>query len=186
MLGIAPDKRVVLYAPTFRDDRPTTRGRFEFAMPIDLAEFHRRFGEDHVLLVRTHVLISNRVEVPAGAEKSVLDVSTYPDIQELFLASDVLVTDYSSSFFDYALLGRPIVFYAYDLENYRDNLRGFYLPYDEATLPGPITQTQDELFDVLEAERSPRRARRAGLAFARTYAPHDDGQASARVVDQLL
>jgi CDP-glycerol glycerophosphotransferase len=186
MLGIAPDKRVVLYAPTFRDDRPTTRGRFEFTMPIDLAEFHRRFGDDHVLLVRTHVLISNRVEVPPGAEKSVLDVSTYPDIQELFLASDVLVTDYSSSFFDYALLGRPIVFYAYDLENYRDNLRGFYLPYDEATLPGPITQTQDEFFDVLKASAALEGADERVLAFARTYAPHDDGHASARVVDQLL
>jgi CDP-glycerol glycerophosphotransferase len=186
MLGIAPDKRVVLYAPTFRDDRPTTRGRFEFAMPIDLAEFHRRFGEDHVLLVRTHVLISNRVEVPPGAERTVIDVSTFPDIQELFLASDVLVTDYSSSFFDYSLLGRPVVFYAYDLENYRDNLRGFYLPYDEATLPGPITQTQDELFDVLEASAAVDGPDERVLAFARTYAPNDDGHASARVVDQLL
>lgn len=186
LLGIAPDKRVVLYAPTFRDDRPTSRGRFEFTMPLDLAEFHRRFGDDHVLLVRTHVLISNRVEVPPGAEKSVIDVSTYPDIQELFLASDVLVTDYSSSFFDYALLGRPIVFYAYDLENYRDNLRGFYLPYDEATLPGPITRTQDELFDVLQAGAALEGADERVLEFARTYAPHDDGHASARVVDQLL
>lgn len=186
MLGIAPGKRVVLYAPTFRDDRPTTRGRFEFTMPLDLAEFHRRFGDDHVLLVRTHVLISNRVEVPAGAEKSVIDVSTYPDIQELFLASDVLVTDYSSSFFDYALLGRPIVFFAYDLENYRDNLRGFYLPYDEETLPGPITQTQEEFFDVLEASAAVGGPDERVLAFARTYAPQDDGRASARVVDQLL
>jgi len=186
MLGIAAGKRVVLYAPTFRDDRPTARGRFEFAMPLDLAEFHRRFGDDHVLLVRTHVLISNRVEVPAGAERSVIDVSSYPDIQELLLASDVLVTDYSSSFFDYALLGRPVVFYAYDLENYRDNLRGFYLPYDEATLPGPITQTQDELFDVLEATAAVEGPDERVLAFARTYAPHDDGHASARIVDELL
>src|SRR4029079_12868346 len=137
-------------------------------------------------LVRTHVLISNRVEVPAGAEKSVLDVSTYPDIQELFLASDVLVTDYSSSFFAYALLGRPIVFYAYDLENYRDNLRGFYLPYDEATLPGPITQTQDEISAVREASAPLAGPAERVLACARTYAPHDDGHASARVVDQLL
>jgi len=186
MLGIPAGKRVVLYAPTFRDDRPTSRGRFEFTMPIDLAEFHRRFGDDTVLLIRTHVLISNRVEVPAGAEKSVIDVSTYPDIQELFLASDALVTDYSSSFFDYALLGRPIVFYAYDLENYRDNLRGFYLPYDEQTLPGPITRTQDELFDVLEATGAVEGPDERVLAFARTYAPADDGHASARVVDQLL
>jgi CDP-glycerol glycerophosphotransferase len=186
MLGIAPEKRVVLYAPTFRDDRPTARGRFEFAMPFDLAEFHRRFGADTVLLVRTHVLISNRVEVPVGAESSVVDVSAYPDIQELLLASDVLVTDYSSSFFDFALLGRPIVFYAYDLENYRDNLRGFYLPYDEGTLPGPITRTQDELFTALEASAAASGPDERVLAFAATYAPHDDGHASARVVDDLL
>ena len=91
-----------------------------------------------------------------------IDVSIYPEIQELYLASDVLVTDYSSVFFDYALLRRPIAFYAFDLEAYRDKLRGFYLPYYEATLPGPITQTQDELFDVLGGRRGRRRARPAG------------------------
>jgi CDP-glycerol glycerophosphotransferase len=184
-LGIPADKRVVLYAPTFRDDNPTGKGRFRFDLPLNLYEWHQRFGKDHVLLIRTHVLVSNRIVVPDGVRPSVVDVSTYPDIQELLLVSDVLVTDYSSSFFDFALLGRPIVFYAYDLENYRDRLRGFYLPYDDG-LPGPIVQSERELLDELELLRTRKIPDQRVLDFASVYAPYDDGHAAARVVDRLL
>jgi CDP-glycerol glycerophosphotransferase len=186
-LGISPEKRIVLYAPTFRDNlRTAARGRFSADIPLDLAEWNRRFGDDHVLLIRTHVLVSNRAVIPDQARANVIDVSKYPDIQELLLVCDVLVTDYSSSFFDYALLGRPIVFYAYDLEEYRDRLRGFYLPYDEDTLPGRIARDDEELFAALEAARTTAVPDPRVLDFAREYAPHDDGHASARVVDELL
>jgi hypothetical protein len=147
-------------------------------------DFAATLGPEQVLLARAHNLATGRSRM--SELPGVHDVSYYRDVRDLYAAADVLVTDYSSVMFDFAITGRPIVFYAYDLENYRDNLRGFYLPYDEATLPGPITQTQDELFDVLEASAALEGADERVLAFARTYAPHDDGQASARVVDQLL
>jgi CDP-glycerol glycerophosphotransferase len=152
---------------------------------LDLDDWHRRFGDDHVLLIRTHVLVSNRIVVPDGLRASVIDVSTFPDIQELFLVSDVLVTDYSSSFFDFALLGRPIVFYAFDLKKYRDRLRGFYLPYDDS-LPGPIVRTQGQLLAELERLRAAEPPDQRVLDFASVYAPYDDGHAAARVVDGLL
>ncbi len=184
-LGIPSDKRVVLYAPTFRDNRPTRRGRFSAEIPLDLGQWARRFGEDHVLLIRTHVLVSNTVTIPDEARASVVDVSQYPDMQELLLASDTLVTDYSSSFFDYALLGRPIIFYAYDLKEYAEQLRGFYLPYDDS-LPGEIVTNEAALYDALESAARREVPDERVVRFAATYAPADDGRASARVVDQLL
>ncbi|MGP5227059.1 CDP-glycerol glycerophosphotransferase family protein [Arthrobacter rhombi] len=185
-LGIAPGTRAILYAPTFRDDQPTKAGRFGFEWPFDPVLFHEKFGDDSVLLVRMHVLVSSKLRVPDEARESVINVSSHPDIQHLFLASDMLVTDYSSSFFDYSILGRPMAFFAYDLENYRDNLRGFYLDY-ETELPGPIVRTGEELFAAIEDSRtiSAEESERIGV-FAKRFAPQDDGQAAQRAVDRLL
>lgn len=185
-LGIAPDTRAILYAPTFRDDQPTKAGRFGFEWPFDPIRFHEEFGEDTVLLVRMHVLVSSKLHIPDEARESVINVSNHPDIQQLFLASDMLITDYSSSFFDYSILGRPIAFYAYDLENYRDNLRGFYLDYD-TELPGPILKTEDELFAAIEESRTISAADTEKIdVFAKRFAPQDDGHAAQRAVDRLL
>ena len=132
------------------------------------------------------VLIRNAVVVPMHLRDHVRDVSSYPEMQELYLASDVLITDYSSVFFDYALLRRPIVFYAYDLGNYRDRLRGFYLDYP-GDLPGPVVTTEDDLYDTLD-DLDGVRARYADRydAFLARFAPHDDGHAAARVVDAVF
>jgi CDP-glycerol glycerophosphotransferase len=133
-----------------------------------------------------HVLIGGRLEIPAELRDVVRDVSSYPEIQELYLISDVLVTDYSSVFFDYASLGRPIVFYAYDLEKYRGTLRGFYLDY-EKELPGPIVETEDDLLaalDDLDAVAAGFAERRQ--AFVERFAAMDDGHAAERVVDAVF
>ena len=185
-LGIPSSKTVVLYAPTFRDDQPTSKGRFAFEWPFSLEEFTRELGPDVVLIVRTHVLNSTKLEIPAHLQDSVKDASNYPDIQQLFLASDMLVTDYSSSFFDFSVLQRPIVFFAYDLEKYRDQLRGFYLDYN-TDLPGPITRTPQELFNAIRNMMTMDDDQRRQLReFAERFAPNDDGNASGRVIDRLL
>ncbi len=189
-LGIPADARVVLYAPTFRDDRAYGRGRFGFALPFDPARLTQRLGRDVVVLLRLHLLVSDELEIPEAIEGTVRDVSAYPEIQDLQLASDVLVTDYSSVLFDYAILRRPMVFHAYDLEDYRDRLRGFYLDY-EREVPGPITTTEDELLDVLARVVADPQAARAQWAerldaFVARFAPHDDGGATARVVDAVF
>lgn len=185
-LAIPSGVKTVLYAPTFRDDAASTRGKFRFDLPMDLEEFDRRFGQDTVLMLRMHVLVSNAVSIPEHLSHRIMDVSSHPDIQELYLASDVLITDYSSVFFDYSLLRRPIIFYAYDLENYRDNLRGFYLDYESA-LPGPIVEEEGDLWDTLSAaltgEELPGVDRED---FIQKYAPHDDGNAARRVVERFF
>ncbi|WP_346922879.1 CDP-glycerol glycerophosphotransferase family protein [Glutamicibacter creatinolyticus] len=184
-LGIPADKYVVLYAPTFRDDKPTKRGRFAFDWPFTPHAFVDNVDEDVVLLVRTHNLVSTKLNIPHDIEDRILDVSHYPDIQELFLASNMLVTDYSSSFFDYAILNRPIIFFAFDLSNYRDNLRGFYLDY-EKELPGPIVQRTSELYAEISRQRNVRSSFNINKEFVAKFAPHEDGNAASRVVDTLL
>jgi CDP-glycerol glycerophosphotransferase len=184
-LGIRPGQRVILYAPTFRDDQ-VQGGRFSFELPFDLHRLHDELGDDTVLLLRMHVLIGKRVEIPLELRDVVRDVSGYPEIQELYLASDVLVTDYSSVFFDYAALGRPILFYAYDLDRYRDTLRGFYLDYTN-DLPGPIVETESDLLlaltnlDEVTAGYAQRRKE-----FLERFAPMDDGHAAERVVAEVF
>ncbi len=185
-LGLRPGDRVVLYAPTFRDDQGNGKGRFTFELPFDLERLVAALPEGGVLLLRMHVLISNRLAVPEHLRDRVIDVSPYPNIQELYLAADALVTDYSSVFFDYALLRRPIVFYAPDLASYRDEVRGFYLDY-EHDLPGPVTTTEDDLaLRLREALEHGVADPQAHERFVATFAPLDDGAASARVVDAVL
>src|SRR5699024_11465680 len=96
-------------------------------------------------------IFNTKIRVPKDSE-TITDVTRLPDIQELYLASDMLVTDYSSVFFDYSLLKRPISFYAYDLEKYRQELRGFYLDYS-TELPGPIVESADALYRAIDTAR---------------------------------
>jgi CDP-glycerol glycerophosphotransferase len=113
-------------------------------------------------------------------------VSDYPDIAELYLVTDVLVTDYSSSMFDFAVTGKPILFYTYDLERYRDHVRGFYFDFAEVA-PGPLLGTSDEVIDALrDLDAVARRSAPAYRAFRRRFCPSDDGQAAARVLARVL
>jgi CDP-glycerol glycerophosphotransferase len=185
-LGLKPTAKAVLYAPTFRDDQAGERGgRFRFDLPFDLEDFARSLEEDTVLLLRMHVLVENDLAIPLELRHRVLDVTAYPEIQDLYLASDILVTDYSSVFFDYAILRRPIVFYAYDLERYRDQLRGFYLDYG-MELPGPIVKDTQGLWTALRRALDSTVDLERATDFAAKYAPLDDGHAAARVVDTWL
>ncbi|KQX70109.1 hypothetical protein ASD06_02695 [Angustibacter sp. Root456] len=185
-LGIAPDKKVVLYAPTFRDDQALGGSAFAFRLPLDLERVHERLGDDVVLLLRMHVLVRQAITIPPHLSEHVIDASSYPEIQELFLVSDALVTDYSSVFFDFANLRRPMVFYAYDLEAYRDNLRGFYLDYID-TVPGPVVTTEDDLLDALsDLDALQRRYSDRYDTFIERFSPHDDGGAAGRLVDRVF
>ena len=143
-LGLPDGKRVVLYAPTWRDNQVYANGRrYRFDMRLDLERAWAELGQDHVLLIRGHHHMAD--DVPAGMRPGfAVNVTAYPDITELYLVSDVLITDYSSTMFDYAVTGLPMLFFTYDLADYRDNLRGFYFDF-EAEAPGPLLATSDEV-----------------------------------------
>jgi Putative glycosyl/glycerophosphate transferases involved in teichoic acid biosynthesis TagF/TagB/EpsJ/RodC len=146
-LGIDRVKKVILYAPTWRDNQFTDLDHYTFDMKLDLDRMKREFGRDAVLLIRQHYLADESIDL-SDYEGSVMDVSGYEDCRELFLAADCLITDYSSVFFDYAVLKRPIIFFAYDLDDYANKIRGFYLDFRKMA-PGPVVNTMDQLIPAL-------------------------------------
>ncbi len=187
-LGIAPEQRVLFYVPTFRDDQWDASGALKYVHRLDVPLLQQRLGGDDVVLIRLH----DRVRRDPAAAKAtapggpVRDVSLYPDINLLYLAADVLITDYSSAMFDFAVTGKPMLFYTYDLEHYRDTLRGFYLDF-ETEAPGPLLRTTAEVADALgDLPATGRTYADRYARFRETYCYLDDGKAAQRVVDRIL
>ena len=147
-LGIPQDKHTILYAPTWRDDQHTAGTGYTYRLGLDFDALKKNLGKDWVILFRAHYLISNGFDFEKY-QGFVRDVSQYDDINDLYLVSDMLLTDYSSVFFDYANLMRPMLFYMYDYENYKNQLRDFY--FDAAELPGPVITEEKEISeDILK------------------------------------
>ncbi|WP_240626611.1 CDP-glycerol glycerophosphotransferase family protein, partial [Staphylococcus carnosus] len=148
MLNIPNGKKVILYAPTWRDDEFIKKGQYLFDLRINLENMQKKLGDDYVILLRMHYLIAIALNLE-GYEDFAIDVSNYDDISELYLISDALITDYSSVMFDYGILKRPQFFFAYDIDKYDKGLRGFYMDYKK-DLPGPIYTDPFELADGLK------------------------------------
>ncbi|MDJ1113522.1 CDP-glycerol glycerophosphotransferase family protein [Microbacterium dauci] len=174
-LGIDHEQRVLLYAPTWRDDREQM---------VDFLDVERLARDvDAVVLVRGH----SRTLIPGTDARGarVIDVTGYPDIAELLLVADGLITDYSSVMFDYSATGKPIYVFAPDLEHYRGELRGFYFDLAER-VPGPMTATHDELTAALTDAAVPTRFAERAAAWRARFNARDDGRAAERVVARLL
>ncbi|MDK3258165.1 CDP-glycerol glycerophosphotransferase family protein [Blastococcus capsensis] len=183
-LGIADHQTVVLYTPTWRDDLVFDRSARDFQLAVDLADFRRRLGPDHVLLLRLHHMVSDRLT--AVESSHALDVSRHPDVTELYLAADLMVTDYSSAMFDFAITGKPLVFFTYDLERYRDQLRGFYFDFADVA-PGPLLSTSAEVIDAIAGIDAVTAAHAERYArFRETFCHLEDGAATRRVLDLIL
>lgn len=148
-LKIDASKKIILYAPTWRDNQFYKQGSYKFELPFSITDFTKKFGEDAVLLIRMHYLVSESLDF-SQFDGKVLDVSTYPDMRELLLVSDLLITDYSSSFFDYALRNQPILFYMFDKKEYEDVTRGMYFDVKDR-LPWPIVEREKELFNYISS-----------------------------------
>ncbi|WP_418361422.1 bifunctional glycosyltransferase/CDP-glycerol:glycerophosphate glycerophosphotransferase [Streptomyces gilvosporeus] len=181
-LGIPADKTVLMYAPTFRANaNGSVRG---FELPFDVEEFARRFGDRFVLLMRSHYL--NHVVLPPSVRGRVIDVTGHHDVTQLMQLADGLITDYSSVMFDYALLDRPILFFAYDYDEYVNEARGTYFDLKEKA-PGPFLRTPGELFEAIEgfkaADAEHRDARRQ---FAAEFGEYDQGDAARQIVDRFF
>ncbi|HET7661784.1 MAG TPA: CDP-glycerol glycerophosphotransferase family protein [Oryzihumus sp.] len=184
-LGLPEGKRVILYAPTWRDNDYDSTGRYQFTMKLDLERMHRAFGDDSILLIRGHQLVSSAIDATMF-EGFVRNVSLYPDISDLYLLADVLVTDYSSVMFDYVNTGRPIVFYTWDLESYRDDLRGFYFDFEKEA-PGPLLRTTEQVVAALSSLDSvSEQYADAYAAFRERFTEREDGGASARFIERFL
>ncbi|EGX56034.1 transferase [Streptomyces zinciresistens K42] len=180
-LGVPPGRRAILYAPTHRDYEAVWTPR------LDLAALAEQLGEDTVLLVRGHYFYDGAPSPLTALRRSgrVVDVSAYDPVEDLCLAADALVTDYSSIMFDYANLDRPVVVYADDWETYRST-RGVYFDLP-AEPPGQVARTQRELTEILTTDAwQDEAAAKARTAFRRRFCEYDDGRAAERVVRRVF
>jgi CDP-glycerol glycerophosphotransferase len=169
-LGIGPDQTAVLYAPTHREYQDG------YVPVLDARAVAEALGPDHVLMTRAHYFYPDT----AGSHGDVRDVSAHPSVEELMLAANVLVTDYSSIMFDYAILDRPIVIHAPDWEVYV-RMRGTYFDLTEEP-PGPVTRTEHEVVEAIRAGDSEAGTR---AAFRARFCSLEDGRAAERVVRRV-
>ncbi|MFC0559243.1 bifunctional glycosyltransferase/CDP-glycerol:glycerophosphate glycerophosphotransferase [Halalkalibacter alkalisediminis] len=184
-IGLPNDKKVILYAPTWRDDEFYKKGQYKFDLKLDLEDMKNRLGEEYVLVLRMHYLIADSINTE-GAEGFVYNLSSYDDIAELYLASDLLITDYSSVFFDYANLRRPILFFTYDIDKYRDTLRGFYFNFEEVA-PGPILMESSEVIDTIEnINQVEGEYEEKFEAFYERFCSLDNGTASRQIIKRVF
>ena len=184
-LGIPNNKKTILYAPTWRDDEYYGKGQYKFELQLDLGKMRERLGDEYVVLLRTHYFIADSLDVEAF-NGFAYNLSKYDDISELYLISDILITDYSSVFFDYANLKRPMLFYTYDLEKYRDVLRGFYFDIEEL-VPGPLLYTTETVVDaILSIDQVSRDYKQRYDQFYERFCEWEDGHAAEKVVKSVF
>lgn len=148
-LEIPQDKKIILYAPTWKDDEQNDAWDHYFNLEIDLERLYEKFGDTHTILLKMHHLVSENFTIDEKMKGFAMDLSKYDDIQELYIISDILITDYSSVFFDYAHSRRPILFFVPDLEHYVSEVRGLYLNM-ETDMPGPLIKDNDYLIECIE------------------------------------
>ncbi|MBE6499274.1 MAG: CDP-glycerol--glycerophosphate glycerophosphotransferase [Methanobrevibacter thaueri] len=176
--NISHDKKIILYAPTFRQQKEYNNV-FNY---FDLDEFNNKLGEDYVLALRLHPKVKNFHDEDICSSGSYIDVSDFESEQELMLISDILITDYSSIMIEFSALNKPTLFFTYDLDEYLESERGFYYDF-KTTVPGPIVCSTGELIDVIvegvfdEGKIS---------SFVKTQFDEIDGHSSQRIVDYLL
>jgi len=184
-LGVGNDKYVILYAPTWRDTNQVGNWKFKSESAINLKEMAEALPDNVVLLLREHHLVSPE-KLPESLKNKIVDVSMWPDVQELMLLSDMLITDYSSIWFDFLNVQRPVIFYLYDHDAYIGKIRGSYLNV-KIDLPGPVVESQPELVKLIhEMINSPDKYANELLRAHKKYCSNDDGKAAERIVDHVL
>ena len=179
------NKKIILYAPTYRDNQHSSGVGYTYKTEVDFDKLQKELNNDYIILFRAHWLVANSFNFDKY-KGFIYDVSNYDDINELYIVSDLLITDYSSVFFDYANLKRPIIFYMYDLEAYRDDIRGFYLDIDKE-LPGPILKEEEDLIsEIKNYSFSNNFYDEKYKKFNQKFNYLDDGKAAQRVVEKIL
>ena len=182
-LGIDENKKVMLYAPTWRDDSSFGLGRYLYTAELNIDAMKEAFSDEYILIIKHHYLVEDNTDwtVYDGYVR-VFDQTV--DIAQMYLIADILITDYSSVMFDYSILKRPMYFYCYDLERYKDVLRGFYFDF-ENNAPGPISLTTTELIEDIKNEKHAAYSDKYA-EFVSLYNPWDNINSSKNVLDVIF
>lgn len=182
-LGIEKNKTVILYAPTWRDNVYDVKG-YSFTPKVDFKKWKDILGNDYVVIYKPHYLIVNDIDYEDLDNFIYLSKSS-DSINELYLISDLLITDYSSVFFDYSILKKPILFYMFDLEDYDKNIRGFYIDINK--LPGPIIKDEDILLEqIINIANIEIQYEDKYKRFTKEICLLEDGHASERVINLVF
>jgi CDP-ribitol ribitolphosphotransferase len=172
---VGQDKKIILYAPTFRGDI----NRAKSPEILDYEGLYQALHREYVILIKQHPFVKEAVVIPEKYEGFLYEITEELHTDELLLAADILVTDYSSIIFEYSLLERPMIFLAHDLDDYYDE-RGFYYPYKDF-VPGPVVQNTEQLLEAVACvEHIDKRVIRD---FKDRYMSGCDGHATRRVLE---
>ncbi|HHX69986.1 MAG TPA: CDP-glycerol glycerophosphotransferase family protein [Gallicola sp.] len=183
-LNVPLDKKIIFYMPTFRDNQHTTGVGYTYNLAIDFDSLKEKIGDEYFILFSPHYFIANKIDM-SKYEGFIKNVARYDEINELYLISDIIMTDYSSIFFDFANLKKPMLFYMYDFAEYKDKLRDFYISLDE--LPGDIVYTQKELEkSIKNIDKTFEKNQEKYKKFNKKYNYLDDGNASERVINKIF
>lgn len=177
-MGIPLDKKVIVYVPTWR-----TKGKFR--MPINLDQLRHHLGNEYIFIVKLHHFSKKGFSL-SEYEGFAYDYSHYGDIRDMYLMADILITDYSSVMFDYSLLNKPMLFYTYDYDNYKNKLRGMYVNFEEEA-PGPLIEDTETLVkEIQDIAMFSGKYQERIMRFKKKYNQFDDGRASEKIVNQLF
>ncbi|WP_297824837.1 bifunctional glycosyltransferase family 2 protein/CDP-glycerol:glycerophosphate glycerophosphotransferase [uncultured Methanobrevibacter sp.] len=177
-MGIPMDKKVILYAPTWR-----LKNKFD--MMLDLESLKKSLSDEYVLILRLHHFSAEGWKQPPE-DDFVYDLTDYDSVEEIYLISDIMITDYSSVMFDYAILGRPIILFAFDLAEYREKLRGLYVDIEDNT-PGPILYTSKEVEDaILNIEETKAQSKDLMDRFCEKFIQYECENSSEKIFDEVM
>lgn len=182
-LGIPVEKKLILYAPTWRDDEYYREGEYKFSSPLDYRKMREAFSDEYCMIAKYHYLVKDPIDW-SEYKGFLFPCDMSYDISRLYLAADILITDYSSVMFDYSILDRPMFFFAYDLEKYRQELRGFYFDLLKEA-PGPVVETTEALIEAVKTYQREDYKERIE-AFHEKYNSADQGTASRQAVEVIL
>lgn len=176
-LGIPLDKKIILYTPTFREQAG-------FLNKLDIELMSEKLGEEYHLMTRWHYFVADKLKMKDT--KFLTEVSNYPVVEDLYLISDLLITDYSSVMFDYSLLDKPMYFYTYDLLEYREELRGTYFNIEELA-PGPVVENMNQLVHAINHNLgNTNKLKQKRGKFIKQFNPHQTGKAAELVAEKVF
>ena len=177
------NKKIILYAPTWRDNQHISGVGYTYKVDVDFDLLQKELGNDYIILFRAHYFVANSFDFEKY-KGFIYDVSNYESINDLYVISDMLITDYSSVFFDYAILKRPIIFYMYDLKAYQEDIRGFYIDLKE--LPGNIVENEKDLIEEINNLKNNFKYDERYQKFHDKFNSLEDGKATKRVLEKIM
>lgn len=173
------DKKVILFAPTFRGNGQAS-AHYPFES-LNFKELYNELHQEYIFLFKNHPFVNNKLNIPYEYAEFFYDFSDYREINDLLLVTDILITDYSSVCFEFALLNKPMLFYAFDVEKYIEE-RDFYYNFFEF-IPGPLLRTTKEIIATIKEEEFELEKIKP---FVKYFFDDTLGKASRNVVDQLI